>query len=167
MHNHLQSCLTRMEALFMRHVFKAQNLAMGTTRPKAFGLMPTTTQRKKPKPNSSHIKESLKKATTTQDTNMTGRGIITTLTLGSSRTTICQQAMPICGEGRNTLTALRTADFGYIICLHTIGGLDLSALENPMRILYIDIGGCFSYLQVPGAYPPAFILSRGINPRER
>lgn len=44
---------------------------------------------------------------------MTGRGIITTLTLGSSRTTICQQAMPICGEGRNTLTALRTADFVY------------------------------------------------------
>lgn len=29
MHNRLQSCLTRMEALFMRHVFKAQKLGYG------------------------------------------------------------------------------------------------------------------------------------------
>ena len=36
-----------------------------------------------------------------------------------------------------------------------------AVLEKPSQAWYIDFGGRFGYLQVPGAYPPAFILSRG------
>ena len=36
-----------------------------------------------------------------------------------------------------------------------------AVLEKPSQAWYIDFGGRFGYLQVLGAYPPAFILSRG------
>lgn len=111
MHNRLQSCLTRMEALFMRHVFKAQKLGYGDDKTEGVWFDADDYTKEEAEAEFRPYQGVTQKATTTQDTSMTGRGIITTLTLGSSRTTICQQAMPICGEGRNTLTALRTADF--------------------------------------------------------